>query len=130
MHTEINLSPAAANELNQLSRDIFNSNVKAGWYTDLKTGEPLDRNIPEMLALIHSEVSEVLEGYRKNLKDDHLPHRSAVEVELADVIYRVFDLCGYLNLDIGGAFVEKHRYNQQRQDHKVENRLAVGGKAF
>lgn len=82
------------------------------------------------IALIHSEVSEALEGARKNLMDDHLPHRKMIEVELADVIIRVADLCGALKLDLGGAVVEKLEYNANRADHKKENRNKVGGKKF
>ena len=110
--------------------EVYTHNVKAGWYTELATGERKTRNIGEMLALIHSEVSEGLEGYRKNLMDDHLPHRPMIEVEMADVIIRVFDLCGYLNLDLGGAYVEKRAYNANRSDHKLETRKLPGGKSI
>lgn len=115
-------------DLNDLSKHIHDKNVKAGWFTDLKTGLPLDRNIGEMMALIHSEVSEALEGYRKNLMDDHLPHRKMIEVELADAVIRILDLAGYLKIDIGGALVEKLDYNSKRSDHKIENRLLENGK--
>lgn len=114
--------------LNSIRMRIHGSCVAAGWYTDLETGELLDRNVPEMLALIHSEVSEALEGYRKSLNDDHLPHRPMIEVELADAMIRIFDLAGYLNLDIGGALAEKFAYNQHRADHKIENRKGEHGK--
>lgn len=100
----------------------------AGWWHDINTGEKLDRNVPEMLCLIHSEVSEALEGFRKNMMDDKLPHRKMIEVELADVIIRVFDLAGGLNLDVAGAIVEKMLYNANREDHKVENRKGENGK--
>lgn len=102
----------------------------AGWYTDPKTHEPIKRNVPEMLCLIHSEVSEALEGYRKKIPDTHLTHRSMIEVELADVLVRVFDLAGYLDLDIGGAYIEKLKYNETREDHKLETRAQNGGKSF
>lgn len=121
---------AASYQLNLLAEHIFNKNIEAGWYSDIRTGERISRNVPEMLCLIHSEISEALEGYRKNLKDDHLPQYSSIEVELADVLIRVFDLCGYLNLDIGNTFIDKYNYNQTRQDHKIENRLKDNGKAF
>lgn len=104
------------------------ASVRGGWWHDLHTGEPLQRNVPEMLALIHSEVSEGLEGYRKNLMDDKLPHRSMLEVEMADTVIRIADLCGGLGLDLAGAIIEKLAYNAKREDHKPENRLKEGGK--
>jgi NTP pyrophosphatase (non-canonical NTP hydrolase) len=110
--------------------ECHSRSLKAGWYTNPKTGERLERNVGEMLALIHSEVSEALEGHRKNLKDDHLPNRPMVEVELADTLIRVFDLAGYLGLDLGGAYAEKLAYNLSRADHQLENRAKEGGKAF
>jgi NTP pyrophosphatase (non-canonical NTP hydrolase) len=104
--------------------------VVAGWYNDPATGEPIVRNVGEQMALIHSEISEALEGHRKRLMDDHLPHRPMVEVELADAIIRISDLAGYLDLDLGGAVMEKLEYNRHRADHKPENRAKAGGKAF
>lgn len=101
-----------------------------GWWTNLATGEPLDRNVPEMLCLIHSEISEAMEAHRKTLMDDKLPHRKGIEVELADALIRIFDLGGGLNLDLAGALVEKMAYNSKRADHKPENRAAAGGKAY
>jgi NTP pyrophosphatase (non-canonical NTP hydrolase) len=84
----------------------------------------------QKLALIHSEVSEALEGARKGKQDDHLPHRPGVEVELADAVIRICDLAGAMGLDLGGAVAEKMAYNAQRADHKLTARSAPGGKAF
>lgn len=106
--------------------------VLAGWWRDLKTGEDIrgKRNVGELLCLIHSEISEAMEGHRKNLMDDKLPHRPMLEVELADAVIRIFDLAGGFDLDIAGAIAEKLEYNRNRADHKPENRLAEGGKAY
>lgn len=106
--------------------------VDAGWWTDLGTGEDMrgKRNMGELLCLVHSEVSEAMEGHRKGLMDDKLPHRTMLEVELADVIIRVMDLAGGFDLDVGGALAEKLEYNTTRADHKAEHRKAVGGKKF
>lgn len=116
--------------LGELSRDIHQRNVDAGWWTDLATGERKDRNVGELLMLVVSEVAEAMEGHRKSLPDDKLPHRSMFEVELADVFIRIFDIAGAHNLDLDGAVAEKLAYNAQREDHKIETRKGVGGKAY
>jgi len=116
--------------LNELVKEVHANNVMAGWWTDLETGERKERNVGELLMLIVSEVSESMEGYRKNLMDDKLPHRSMFEAELADVIIRVFDLAGAHNLNLGGTIYEKLEYNRQRPDHKIENRKLENGKKF
>ncbi len=116
--------------LTTLSREIHRRNVIAGWWTDTKTGEFKDRNVGELLCLVHSEVSEAMEGFRKDLMDDHLPNRKMAEVELADVLIRIFDIAGAADFDLGSAVKEKLAYNANRADHKVENRNKEGGKAF
>jgi NTP pyrophosphatase (non-canonical NTP hydrolase) len=109
------------------------ASAEAGWWNDLKTGEPLiDRPhvIGEKLMLIVSEVAEAMEGHRKGLMDDKLPHRTMIEVELADAVIRIADLAGAMKLDLGGAIAEKMAFNAQRPDHKPEARMAAGGKAY
>lgn len=114
--------------LNTASEQIYAANVKAGWYRNPVTGRKIDRNIMEMLMLIVTEVAEAAEGYRKSLPDDKLPHRSMLEVELADVLIRIFDLAGYQGLDLGGAVVEKLIYNTTREDHTLAARREPNGK--
>ena len=129
------------NSITDLQKDIHDSNAVAGWWTDLETGINLANEarkgtrlgkaiVAEKLCLIHSEVSEAMEGARKNLPDDKLPHRLMIEVELADAVIRILDLCGALELDIDGAINEKRTYNSKREDHKIENRLKANGKAY
>lgn len=117
-----------AEQINALAAEVHEAN--ATWWKDPLTGEPIARNRGEMLALIHSEISECLEGERKGLMDDHLPHRRMAEVELADAVIRIFDYAAGHGYDIGGAFVEKMDYNAKRADHKPEHRLAVCGKKY
>lgn len=116
--------------LKQLQKEIHDQNVKAGWWNDLVTGEKLNRNMGELLCLVHSEISEAMEGHRKNLMDDKLPHRSMLEVELADAVIRILDIAEGFNLDIEGAIDEKRSYNSNRLDHKKENRLKENGKKY
>ena len=101
-----------------------------GWYIDRKSGERIQRNFGEVVALMHSELSEALEADRKGLKDDKLTHRDGREVEFADVIIRILDTAEELGLDIGAAFVEKNRFNLKRPDHDLKNRNAVNGKKY
>lgn len=100
------------------------------WWVDLNTGNPLQRNVGEMLMLVTSELAEALEGHRKNLMDDHLPHRKMIEVELADALIRILDIGVGLDLDLGGAFAEKLLYNATREDHSREHRLSENGKKY
>lgn len=103
--------------------------TNAGWYRNPQTGEEVERNFGEVVALMHSELSEALEADRKGLMDDKLPHRDGREVEFADCIIRILDTAAALGLDVAGALIEKNRYNQQRADHKLANR-AAGGKKY
>lgn len=102
----------------------------AHWWKDLFTGKPIERNVGELLMLAVSELAEAMEGHRKGLMDDKLPDRPMLEVEIADALIRLLDMAGGLNLDVGGAFVEKMEYNKHRADHKTEARLAAGGKKY
>lgn len=101
---------------------------EAGWWTDLETGEFKDRSDLELLALVHSEISEAVEGSRKDLMDDHLPQFKMVEVELADAIIRILDMAGAKQYRVALALFAKLRYNVDRADHKIENRKKEGGK--
>ena len=113
--------------------------VKAGWWTNTGTdlaavcrtetllGKAL---VAQKLMLCVSELAEAMEGHRKDLMDDKLPHRKMCEVELADAVIRACDLAGAMGFDLGAAIAEKMAYNAQRPDHKPEARAAAGGKAY
>lgn len=105
----------------------------AGWWINPATGETITANpycFSNKLMLAVSELSEAMEGDRKSLMDDKLPHRPMREVELADAVIRIFDLAGAYNMDLPGAIAEKMAFNARRPDHKLANRQAAGGKAY
>jgi len=111
-----------------------------GWWTDMSTGQDMTstgypkiqpiKNVGELIALAHSELSEALEAHRKLQMDDKLPNRNGLEVELADCVIRIFDIAGGLGLDVAGAIAEKLFFNSQREDHRIENRRQANGKKF
>jgi len=114
--------------LNDYSTECHAANAK--WWQDVTTGERIDRNKGELLCLIHSEISEAMEGERKNLMDDKLPHRRMAEVELADAMIRIFDYAGAFGYDLAGAYTEKMAFNASRIDHTHAARASAGGKSF
>ncbi len=103
------------------------------WWVDPKTGVDIRTNpmaFDQKLLLIVSEVTESMEGNRKNLMDDKLPHRKMREVEMGDVLIRVGDTAGGFGIDLAGATVEKMQFNSVRVDHTTAHRIAEGGKAY
>lgn len=119
--------------VNDLMMLCHGAALRAGWWVDPISGVRAIDNpmcFSQKLMLIVSELAEAMEGDRKNLMDDKLPHRPMREVELADALIRIFDTAGAFGMDLGGALVEKMAYNAIRADHKPENRARVGGKSY
>lgn len=114
--------------LNDYSKKCHKANEK--WWHDINTGKFIERNKGELLCLIHSEISECMEGERKNLMDDKLPHRKMAEVELVDTLIRIFDYAGAFGYDLQGAYEEKMAFNASREDHKYESRSRADGKKW
>lgn len=75
---------------------------QSGWYNDPKTGNPIPRNMGEVIALIHSEADECYDGVVTREIDAKLPQHLNSVVELADIAIRIFDTLGANN------FVNEH----------------------
>jgi len=103
--------------LNELAIEVHKTAVEHGWWET-------DRNFGESLALIHSEVSEVLEDWRRGREissiiwevgpSSGIPKPAGIPIEFADVIIRVLDLCNFYGIDIDEAIREKMAYNKKR----------------
>lgn len=107
----------ALNALNWLASEIHETAVAKGWWEK-------DRNDGEILALIHSEVSEVLEAIRHgNPPDDKIPEFSGAEAELADIVIRVLDYAHARKWRLGEAVIAKMAMNRTRE-------YKHGGKKF
>ncbi len=98
--------------LNELVKKAHETAMDKGWWSKYP-------NIPEKLALVHSEISEALEEYRAGIPLDET--RAGVggkpegfAVELADAVIRIADLCGYLHIDLDAAIRRKMAYNAKR----------------
>jgi NTP pyrophosphatase (non-canonical NTP hydrolase) len=116
-----------------LTEYCYGASHAAGWWVNAKTGVDTRSNpmcFSQKLMLIVSEVAEAMEGDRKGLMDDKLPHRPMREVELADALIRICDLAGAYGMDLGGAVEEKMAFNKVRPDHQLAARAIDGGKAY
>jgi NTP pyrophosphatase (non-canonical NTP hydrolase) len=94
---------------NDIQKHIHSTAKDKGWWDK-------DRNDGEMIALIHSELSEALEALRHgNPPDDKIPEFSGLEAELADAVIRIMDYAGGRGLDVAGALVRKIEFNETRE---------------
>ncbi len=102
---------------NRVSSLVHETAKEKGWWD-------CERNLGEMIALMHSELSEALEAARHgNPQDDKIPQFSALEAELADCIIRIMDLSAAKNLHVEEAIVAKMQFNNGRA-------FKHGGKLF
>jgi NTP pyrophosphatase (non-canonical NTP hydrolase) len=118
--------------INKIAEQIYQNAKAKGFYEGQENGS---KNIAEMLALIHSEVSEALECDRNEkyfvskynlstlmaLSNKAFNELFAQEVkdtfedELADVMIRVMDLAAYKGIDLETHIAAKMRFNSLRE---------------
>jgi hypothetical protein len=113
--------------INELAKQVH-ENAKAHGFFDK------ERNIGEMLCLIHSEVSEALEADRKDNycvlyndtvlqiidKSDFADRykswiKGTFEEKMADIFIRVMDLCAFKGINLEAHIKAKMRYNSLRE---------------
>ncbi len=104
------------NLLKELAQEVRAINAENGWnLTDAADWED-DYKIPAILALIHSEVSEALEAFRKNDRENFAE-------ELADVLIRVLDCMPGLGIDADAVVQAKLEVNRTRGHHHGGKRV-------
>ena len=108
--------------LNESAQVIFQNNKAKGFWDN-------ERNVGELLMLITSELGEAMEAHRKGkFANGHLMatsyatwkewfekhYKDTFEDELADVFIRLFDLIGFMNINIDRHIELKMKYNESR----------------
>lgn len=96
-------------DLNEFQDRVHKLAVDNGFWEE-------ERNAGEMIALIHSELSEMLEALRsdEDPMSAKIPQFTLEEEEAADVLIRLLDYCAGRGLNLEGAAIAKHDYNKGR----------------
>jgi NTP pyrophosphatase (non-canonical NTP hydrolase) len=104
-------------EWNRRAAAVHSTAKDKGWWDK-------ERNDGEIIALMHSELSEALEALRHgNPPDNHIPDFTGVEAELADVVIRIMDYADARGFRVAEAIEAKMAFNDSRARKH-------GGKAF
>ena len=100
--------------IKELQQEVYQTALDHGWWDNG------DRNFGEVIALVHSELSEALEQWRlgKSVTETYINPKTGkwegVPVELADAIIRILDFCGRNNIDMETVLNQKNEINKTR----------------
>jgi len=98
--------------LNKLCQEAHLNAIEHGWWEE-------ERTFGELIALVHSELSEALEEFRRSIEPTEIYYYKSgkpcgIPIELADVLIRIFDMCGKYGIDLDKAVQIKMEYNKTR----------------
>lgn len=103
------LGPAFGFHLEQLQQQVFEANALQGFWDGAQD------NVASKVALMHTELSELLEADRKGIEvSEHIPEFTGIEEEAADLLIRLMDFSGRFNLRLGQAVTAKLLFNLNR----------------
>lgn len=103
------LRPTFTALIDQFQEQIYSAMQVNGFWSDNQD------NFGQKVALVHSELSELLEANRKSVtNDDKIPDFTGEEAEAADAIIRLLDMAGRYQWRLGEAIVAKMHFNLTR----------------
>lgn len=105
---------------NRLEDEVTDISESKGWEIPVNDPEKLGNKI----ALMHSELTEALEGLRiGDPKSEHIPEFTQMEEEFADTMIRIMHFAKRMKLRVAAAMMAKMEFNETRP-------VKHGGKLF